>query len=146
MAIGDYIKSITEPFKALPKWQKFVVFGFATAAFVGLIFVALMGSKVDYAVLFSNLEPADAGQIVKVLQSKGVPYKLEKDGTTILVPKDKVYSLRLELAGQGLPKGGGVGFEIFDKTNIGMTQFLEHVTMLELYRGNWPEPLGSLSP
>ena len=146
MALADYLKSITEPFKRLPRWQKFVVFGVAALAFLALVAVAFMGSRTEYGVLYSNLDPTDAGRIVKELQTKGIPFKLAKQGTTILVPKDKVYALRLEFAGEGLPKGGGVGFEIFDKTNIGMTQFLEHVNYVRALQGELARTIRQLDP
>ncbi len=142
----QWLKSVTEPFLKLPKKQKIFILSLAALSFAALIFVAIYGAKKDYAVLFSNLDPQDAGAIVKVLREKGIPFKLENGGTTILVPKKSVYSLRLELAAEGLPKGGAVGFEIFDKTKIGMTRFLEHINYVRALQGELERTIRELAP
>ncbi len=141
----QWLKSITDPFLKLPKKQKIFVLSLAAFAFLALVFVSIYGAKREYTVLFSNLDPQDAGAIVKVLREKGVPFKLESGGSTILVPKKSVYSLRLELAAEGLPKGGGIGFEIFDKTQIGMTRFLEHVNYVRALQGELERTIRELT-
>ena len=146
MALTDYFKNLADPFLRLPKWQRYVIAGVTVLAFAGLLFLAFGRKGPEYGVLFSNLDPKDAGEIVKALQTRGIPYKLAKGGKTILVPKDKVYSLRLELASEGLPKGGGVGFEIFDKTNIGMTEFMEHVNYVRALQGELARTIMQLEP
>ncbi len=146
MALKDSLRQIASPFLQLPKWQRYVVAGAAIAAFVALLSIAFLHKGEDFGVLYSNLSSKDAAEIVKQLQAKGIPYRLEKGGKTILVPKDKVYSLRLEFAAQGLPKGGVVGFEIFDKTNIGMTEFLEHVNYVRALQGELARTIMQLEP
>ena len=141
----QWLKTLKEPFEKLSKKQRIFVLSTVGVAFFALILVAILGSKREYTVLFSNLDPADAGAIVKVLKEKGVPYKLEKGGSTILVPRKKVYALRLELAAEGLPRGGAVGFEIFDKTKIGMTRFLEHVNYVRALQGELERTIREIS-
>lgn len=85
------------------------------------------GSRIDHAVLFSNLSEQDAADVVESLTEKRVPYRLEEGGHTILVPSDRVHETRLALASDGLPKGGGVGFEIFDEQRFGESEFAEQV-------------------
>lgn len=100
--------------------------GIAVAAgvvLVGLLFVVLWAANPSYAILFSKLAPEDAGEIVSVLQEGNVPYRLQDGGSTVSVPVDRVYETRLQLAGQGLPRGGIVGFEIFLETSLGATDF-----------------------
>jgi len=93
--------------------------------FVGLSFI----QKESYVALFSGLSLEDASAVVSKLKESKIPYKLEMNGTTICVPKKKVYDVRLLLASQNaLPGGGGgVGFELFDKTSYGMTEFLQNI-------------------
>ena len=146
MELPGWLRSLADPILRLPKWQRFVILGAALLAFAALISVAYFGNRQEYGVLFSNLSPKDAGRIVKELQTKGVPYKLAKNGRTILVPRDRVYSLRLEFASEGLPRGSGVGFEIFDKTNIGMTEFMEHVNFVRALQGELARTISELKP
>ncbi len=89
----------------------------------------------DYAVLYTHLNPDDAGAILSVLQQEKIPYKVTGDGSIIMVPKDKVYEVRLKLAAKGLPHGKVVGFEIFDEPKLGITQFQEHVEYLRALEG-----------
>src|ERR1700678_72324 len=85
--------------------------------------------------LYTGLAPEDASAIVQKLHEGGVDYKILNNGTELLVPEDKVPELRLEMAGLGLPKTGRIGFEIFDKTNFGMTDFAEHVNYRRALEG-----------
>ncbi len=146
MELPRWLKGIVEPIQNLPKWQRYVILGAALSAFIALIAVAFVGNRQEYGVLFSNLSPKDAGEIVKELQARNIPYKLEKNGKTILVPKNRVYALRLEFAAKGLPRGPGVGFEIFDKTNIGMTEFMEHVNYVRALQGELARTIMELKP
>ena len=101
-----------------------------------LSFVIIRGnSGSDYAVLYTHLSPDDAGQILAVLQEERIPYKVVGDGSIILVPKDKVYEVRLKLAAKGLPHGKVVGFEIFDEPKLGITQFQQNVEYLRALEG-----------
>src|SRR6202035_5893820 len=77
--------------------------------------------------LYTGLAPEDASAIVQKMHEGGVDYRITNNGTELLAPEDKVPELRLEMAGLGLPKTGRIGFEIFDKTNFGITDFAEHV-------------------
>src|SRR5512142_1052839 len=86
--------------------------------------------------LYTNaLAPEDAALVVQRLKESGVPYRLSANGTAISVPEDKVAELRLDMAAAGLPKSGRIGFEIFDKTNLGMTDFAEHVNYRRALEG-----------
>ena len=92
-------------------------------------------SSGDYAVLYTHLSPDDAGEILSVLQQENIPYKVVGDGSIIMVPKDKVYDVRLKLAAKGIPHGKVVGFEIFDQTKLGITQFQQNVEYLRALEG-----------
>lgn len=108
----------------------------AGAALVAIVIVlALWSRSPDYGVLFSNLEDRDGGTIVAALTQMNVPYKLSESGSAILVPKDRVHEVRLQLAGQGLPRGSGVGFELMDNTRFGASQFTEQVTYQRALEG-----------
>ncbi|NMK50539.1 flagellar basal-body MS-ring/collar protein FliF [Achromobacter sp. Bel] len=100
----------------------------AAAAVVALIVAAVMwGSEPKYKVLFSNLDDRDGGAIVTALGTMNVPYRYNETGTALLVPADRVYDARLQLASQGLPRGGSVGFELMDNARFGASQFAEQI-------------------
>ncbi len=106
-----------------------------------VLLIAWAGSP-DFQVLYSNLEMEDAGLIVQKLQEMKVPYKT--DSTSILVPADRIYELRLQLAGMGLPRGGGIGYEIFDKTGLGTTEFVQKVNLKRALQGELARTIRSL--
>jgi flagellar M-ring protein FliF len=85
--------------------------------------------------LYNSLSPEDAAVVVQKLKEGGTPYRLSSNNATISVPEDKVAELRLEMAGAGVPKSGRIGFEIFDKTNFGMTDFAEHINYRRALEG-----------
>ncbi|MBE0617068.1 MAG: flagellar M-ring protein FliF, partial [Proteobacteria bacterium] len=89
----------------------------------------------EYAVLYGKLSVEDAAQVAERLKSEAVPYRLQDGGRTVLVPSDQVYDLRLLLAGEGVPQGGVVGFEIFDQSGFGMTDFAQKVNYTRALEG-----------
>ena len=116
------------------------------ALFVGISF--WYGSKPDYVPLYTNLETKDAGDVVNALKEEGVPYDLieDKKGATILVPATQVHNLRLELASAGLPRGNK-GFELFDDSKLGVTEFQNKINYLQALQGELTrtiEHLGSV--
>jgi flagellar M-ring protein FliF len=104
----------------------------ATLGFGTLIF---WNSRPDFQVLFSNLSAEDAGDITQKLKEKKIPYELSYGGTAVQVPREQVYDLRLALATEGLPKGGGVGFEVFDRSNLGTTDFVQKLNYQRALQG-----------
>jgi flagellar M-ring protein FliF len=99
---------------------------------IGLSFV----QKEEFQPLFVGLSTDDASMIVAKLKEQKVSYKLSMGGTTVSVPKEKVYDIRLALAAQNsLPGSGGVGLELFDKTNYGMTEFMQNVNYKRAIQG-----------
>src|SRR5580692_3747691 len=95
--------------------------------------------------LYTGLAPEDANAIVQKLHEAGVDYKIANNGSELLVPEDKVPELRLEMAGLGLPKTGRIGFEIFDKTNFGITDFAEHVNYRRALEGELERSIMAIS-
>ena len=110
-------------------------------AMVVLLIVAGFGvmffwaNQENYQLLYSNLSPKDGGAIVAKLKEKKIPYRIEGGGSTIMVPADKVYELRLALAGEGLPGGGTVGFELFDNPDFRTTNFVQELNYRRALQG-----------
>lgn len=112
--------------------------------FLSLMFIALFSST-DYQPLYTNLTPEDAASIVTVLRDNGIPYELSDNGSTIHVPAEHVYETRLTLASQGLPKGGVVGFEIFNTTRLGETESDRELRYLVALQGELTRTIKELS-
>jgi flagellar M-ring protein FliF len=100
----------------------------------------------DYGVLFANLAPEDASAVVTKLKDGKIPYRLQNGGATILVPQENLYEERVALAGDGVVKGGGAGFELFDRTNFGMTDFQEKIAKQRATEGELQRTIAGLTP
>ena len=96
--------------------------------------------------LYANLNETDAGSVVNWLKGQKIPYQLKNEGKNIWVPADKLYESRLALAASGLPSGGGVGFEIFDKQSFALTDFVQKVNYTRALQGELSRTIASLAP
>ncbi|MFZ5789664.1 MAG: flagellar basal-body MS-ring/collar protein FliF [Pseudomonadota bacterium] len=117
-----------------------VKLGALAAVAAGLLgffaFLAIRLTEPDMALLYANLDPADSGRIVEQLDKLGVPYQLTGDGATIRVPADQALRLRVTMAQEGLPAGGSIGYEIFDRDQpLGTTSFEQQVNRLRALEG-----------
>ena len=117
-----------------------------TIALVGaFIYVMNMMTQPTMSLLFSGLDPRDSAEIVGKLEGLKVAYQLKGDGTTILVPAEQALRLRMQLAGDGLPNGGSVGYEIFDRSDtFGQTSFVQNVNLLRALEGELSRTIRAL--
>lgn len=119
----------------------------AGAAAIAAVAALLLWAKApDYRVLYSNFSEADGGRIISELDKRGVPYRLSDGGSALLVPSEQMHSLRLQLAEQGLPQAGNVGFELLDKQAFGVSQFAEHINFQRGLEGELARSIESLGP
>lgn len=125
--------------------QRFVILVALAGAVSVLVAVALWTQQPDMQVLFAKLSPEDATSITGKLHEMKVPYEVGAGGTTILVPRAQVHDLRLKLAGEGLPIGGGVGFEIFDRSSIGMSDFVQKLNYRRALQGELARTIVQMS-
>ena len=122
-------------FNEWPLGRRLTAMVLLAASVAGLIAIALWTQQPEMQVLYANLSAEDAGTIVERLKETKVPYEIGASGTAILVPRAHVHDVRLQLAGQGLPHGGGVGFEIFDRTTLGMSEFVQKLNYRRALQG-----------
>jgi len=129
----------------IPLQQKFGLM-VALAAIVALVVGGWLWSQTpDYRVLYTNLSDRDGGAIIASLQQMNIPFKFAEGGGALLVPANQVHEVRLRLAGQGLPKGGLVGFELMEGQKLGTTQFQEQVNYQRALEGELARSIQSLS-
>src|SRR6202162_5230213 len=120
--------------------------GAVTIALVGFFaFLIMRVTTPQMTPLFTDLAYDDTAAIVKELDRQAVPYELRNDGNIVLVPKDRVARLRMSFAEGGLPKGGGVGYEIFDKSEVlGTTSFVQNINNVRALEGELARTIRSL--
>jgi flagellar M-ring protein FliF len=99
----------------------------------------------DFRPLYSSMALEDASTVVQKLKETSVEYRLTDNGSTVLVPSDKLPESRLALAAAGLPKSGRIGFELFDKTNFGATEFVEHINYQRAMEGELERSVMSMA-
>jgi flagellar M-ring protein FliF len=117
-----------------------------TLALIGFFsFLMIQMTAPQMVPLFTDLSVDDSASIIKDLERQAIAYQLKNDGTIIMVPKDKVARLRMKLAESGLPKGGGVGYEIFDKSDaLGATSFVQNINHLRALEGELSRTIRSI--
>jgi flagellar M-ring protein FliF len=141
------LANLTEQFqkiwKAQSQTQRYILIAVVVILAILIPTMIIMANRPSYGVAFSKLSDEDAGAIVSKLQSENISYQLQ-DSNTILVPSDRVYDVRLMMATEGLPKGGSVGFELFDSNTLGMTEFTQRVTYQRALEGELERTIGSM--
>ncbi len=140
------IQQFKETWERFNTTQKILVVAIPAVIFAGLLALIISTSHSQYEVLYSRLDQKDAADVATELKKENIPYKVSsKDNLImILVPSEKVYDTRLTLAGQGLPKGNGVGYEIFDEPKWGSTDFTQKVNYKRALEGELQRTIGSL--
>ncbi len=127
----EYIENI----KNMPVSKKIILGAVVFFIIAGFGSVFLWANKAEYKRVYSNLSPEDVAAIAGILEKQKIPFKLESNETVVLVPDDKVSKVRLMLASEGQPRGGKVGFEIFDKTDFGTTEFVQQLNYQRALQG-----------
>lgn len=115
------------------RWQKTAVIG-GVAVFLGSVLLFSLLSRPQLVPLFEQMDPADAGDIIAVLDEKKIPYKVGRDGR-LMVPAEDRYNIQWSLASAGLPKGGSVGYELFNQTSFTQTDFERRVNLIRALQG-----------
>ena len=109
----------------------------------GLTATALWSAHAEYGLLYGGLSDTESAKVIAALGDAKVTYKVGSGGA-IMVPSDKVYTMRMQLASKGIPQGDGVGFEIFDKPNFGISDFVQRANYLRALQGELARTIGQL--
>src|SRR5262245_39895093 len=109
-------------------WRQILSIVIAAGCVIGaLAAFAHWNRERDFRPLYGSLSPEDAAAVLAKVREAGSEFRLADNGASVLVPSSKVAELRLQLAAAGVPKSGRIGFELFDKTNFGASDFAEQV-------------------
>lgn len=134
-SFSEFPLQLTTLLKKLTLGKKIALLTLIGSTILGFIFVMTWAGRPDFRILYANLNPEDAGAILTKLKDQKIQYQISSNGNSILIPGERIYEIRMELASQGLPQGGGVGFEIFDNTKLGMTEFVQNVNYQRALQG-----------
>jgi flagellar M-ring protein FliF len=130
---------------ALPGAVKALLALVVAGALAAVIAVSAVSSE-SWQYAFTNLTAEDSAEAAATLKAAGVPFRLDAGGSALAVPASKVYDARLLLAGAGLPRGGGVGFEIFDRGDLGVSEFTQKVNLRRAIEGELARTISRLGP
>ena len=129
------LEAILNLFNRFTLQQKILIIGSVAATVILLGILMFFLNEPNFSPLYSNLAEDDASKVVNYLNTEKIPYKIDNNGKTIEVPKEKVYEARMALAGKGIPSSGIVGYEIFDKNTMGMSEFMQKLNYKRALEG-----------
>ncbi|MFW6156251.1 MAG: flagellar basal-body MS-ring/collar protein FliF [Armatimonadota bacterium] len=129
------LEQLRETWEALSRRGQISLIAVGVITLASLIAVGVWATRPSWAVLYSDLAPQDAQSVVEHLREQGVRHQLTSGGTVVQVPRESLYELRIQLAGEGLPDGGSVGFEIFDRSNFSTSDLQNNVNLQRALQG-----------
>ncbi len=142
---GTIVNAITKFIETIGA-TRIAAMGAVAAGLIGFfIYLTMQLSAPTMAVLYSDLEFEDRLGIIEKLEGLNVPYEVRQDGAVVLAPKERILRLRMDMAAEGLPAGGSVGYEIFDKTgSLGTTSFVQNINHIRALEGELSRTIRSL--
>jgi flagellar M-ring protein FliF len=132
---AEVLEQIKALYEKLTLTHKLIGAGALILIIVAITTFVLVTGQVKYRTLYTDLAVEDAADVVTWIKNAGIPYKLLKEGSTVQIPEEKIYDTRLALASAGLPRKSGVGYELFDKTGLGTTDFVYQVNYQRAMQG-----------
>lgn len=138
------LEQLKRSWDALDRRRQAMLAALALVMVGGLVAVGTWATRPSWAVLYSDLSPADAQAVVEQLGEQAVPYRLAAGGSTVQVPQERLYELRLALAGEGLPASSPVGFELFDRTSLSTSDLQNNVNLQRALQGELERSITTL--
>src|SRR5437867_1033990 len=145
--IGAALTSLRTLFLGLPRVQQIAIVGAAVAALAVLGGLFVFAQQPEMVTVFKGVDQSEAAQIVQKLKDSRTAYELADNGTTIKVPAARAQEVKLDMAAAGLPKGGSIGYEIFNQSGLGalgMTEFSQRVSLQRALEGELSRTIGRL--
>lgn len=133
--MNPVIERIITMLRELSLTRKILLGVLAMVVVAGFTTMFIWANQTQFRAAYTGLTKEDAADVVSKLKESNTPYRLAGDGTRIMVPENMVYDVRLSMAKEGIPKGGGVGYEIFDKTEFGTTEFVQKINKKRALQG-----------
>jgi flagellar M-ring protein FliF len=138
------LQQLRETFGRLSASQRMLFTGAAVLLAATLAYTVYMVNQVEYVSLFARLSESDTAAVVEALKKNKIPYRLSDTGT-VMVPKDQLYDVRLSVATEGVPRGAGAGFEIFDQQKLGSTEFVQKINYQRALQGELSRSINQMN-
>jgi flagellar M-ring protein FliF len=142
--MAEFTENLRSFWADLDRGARAAVVGGVVLTLVVAAAFAVWALQRDYQVLFKDLAQRDAAAVVAELKRLKVPYRIDAEGSTLRVPGDTVHETRLALMGRGVPLSGGVGFELFDKSDLSMTEYTQRINYQRALQGELARTIMSI--
>lgn len=141
----EFFKNLGKFIGRMTPSQVMMMFGVAAGTIVGAVLMVGWVQDVSYSRLYSDIEEAEAGEVINYLNDNHIPFKLSANGRTIEIPSGDVYQTRISLASSGIPRSGSIGYSLFDQNNLGMTDFLQNLNFRRALEGELTRTITQLN-
>ena len=142
--VDKMLRGLPRRLAEMKSGPRLLIAALVSVAVLAGILVSVLGSGATYQYAFTNLSPEDSSEAMAVLKTAGIPSRSEANGAALAVPASQVHDARLLLASQGLPRGGGVGFELFDRSDFGSSEFTQRVNLRRATEGELARTISRL--
>ena len=139
------LTQIKQTIGAMPMSRRLMFLGLGALVTGAAVALLLWVNQPDYQVLYSGLEQQDGSQVITQLKELKIPYRIEGNGSVIKVPQEHVYETRMAMASAGLPRGGKIGFEVFNEVKMGTTEFVQKINYQRALQGELARTIASFS-
>ncbi|NMB44870.1 MAG: flagellar M-ring protein FliF [Firmicutes bacterium] len=137
-------QQVSDIWRGMDKPRRWLVLGLTGGVLLFLIFGIVRMTSVDYVPVFTKMQTEDAAEVIEFLKDQGIPYQIGQQGSAVLVPQAKVHEVRMQLASEGVPRGGVVGLELWDHTSLTETDFDRRIRLLRALQGELTRTLMGL--
>jgi len=141
----ELFKRVVDTVKRMPPNLRFLIVISSVFVLAGTILIYSLARNISYGVLYGSLPPEDVGAVIDELERMNISYRLSAGGSMISVPAGKIGEVRVRLASAGVPSGGVIGYEIFDRTSIGTTDFVQKLNYRRALEGELMRTISGLS-
>ena len=142
--MGNFIQQFSKIWTSLGINQKVSIILSVAGVLIGMAAIMFWSSRPRMQLLYGRLDAREMAEVVRVVEESGVEYQLQQSGSAIFVPDSQVHGIRMRLAAEGIPNGGTVGFEIFDKGNFGISDFVQRTNYLRAIQGEFGRTISQL--
>ncbi len=132
--MNSFTGQLKHVWKEISFSHKFIMISLTLSFLIGIVGVMQWARKPDFGLLYGELSPKESGEIINHLREANIPYRISGNGTTILVPNDKIYEMRLKFASEGLPHEQ-TGYELLDKVGFGSSDFIQKINYRRAIQG-----------
>ncbi len=139
------LSQLNAAFANLSLGKKITLMTLILGSVAGFLFLMNWSGKSEFEPLYAQLDPEDASAILSKLREQKIEYRIASNGSTVLIPQQHIYEIRMQLASEGIPRGSGVGFEIFDDTKLGMTAFAQNVNYQRALQGELARTINQIT-